>query len=53
MGNTPTCATYGHGFYDDFLLVFYDVIFLFIINVQAKTSSVVTYDRYENFVIER
>jgi hypothetical protein len=39
--------------YDDFLLVFCNNIFVFIINDQGKTSSLVSYDEYENLVIER
>jgi hypothetical protein len=39
--------------FDDVLLVFYDIIFIFVINVRAKSSSLVTYDKDQNFVIER
>jgi hypothetical protein len=47
--NTP----YGNTIYEDFLLVFYDIIFIFVINVRAKSLSLVTYDEDQNFVIER
>jgi hypothetical protein len=44
--NTP----YGNKIYDDFLLVFYDIVFILVINVQAKSSSLVTYDEDENTI---
>jgi hypothetical protein len=47
--NTP----YENTIYDDFLLVFCGIIFIFVINVRAKSSSLVTYDEDQNFVIER
>jgi hypothetical protein len=38
--------------YDDLVLVFYDVIFIFVIIVQAKSLSLDTYDEDRHFIIE-
>jgi hypothetical protein len=39
--------------YDDFPLELCDDCFIFIINIQGKSSTLVTYDEDENFVTER
>ena len=46
--NTP----YQNIIYDDLLLVFCDVIFIFVIILQAKSLSLATYDEVGHFVIE-
>ena len=37
---------------DDLLVLFYDIIFFFITNFHANSSSLVNCDEYENFVTE-
>ena len=37
---------------DDLLVLFYDVIFFFVTNFHANSSSLVNCDEYENFVTE-
>jgi hypothetical protein len=46
-------TSYRNTIYDNFLLAFYDIVFILVINVQVKSSSLVTYDEDENIVIER
>ena len=37
---------------DDLLVLFYDVIFFFVTNFHANSSSLVNCDEYKNFVTE-
>ena len=37
---------------DDLLVLFYDVIFFFVTNFHANSSSLANCDEYENFVTE-
>jgi hypothetical protein len=53
IGDDYVSSQYENMIYDDFFLVFCNDIFIFVINDQGKTSSLVTYDEYENLVIER